>query len=82
MINAKPVPISTMTLCQLRLFVSMPLAGKIALVDTETFEVVGGIEAGEQPMRAELQADERYLWVGNNATTAEQSGVTSSTQRI
>ncbi|MFW2339241.1 MAG: cytochrome D1 domain-containing protein [Acidimicrobiia bacterium] len=61
---------------QKRLFVSMPLAGKIALVDTETFEVVGGIEAGEQPMRAELQVDERYLWVGNNAETAEQSGVT------
>ena len=45
-------------------------------MDTETFKVVNEIEAGEQPMRAELQADERYLWVGNNAETAEQSGVT------
>jgi YVTN family beta-propeller protein len=61
---------------QKRLFVSMPLAGKVALVDTETFKVVDEVEAGEQPMRAELQADERYLWVGNNAETAEQSGVT------
>ena len=61
---------------QKRLFVSMPLAGKVALVDTETFKVVDEVEAGEQPMRAELQGDERYLWVGNNADTAEQSGVT------
>ena len=61
---------------QKRLFVSMPLAGKVALVDTETFKVVDEVEAGEQPMRAELQGDERYLWVGNNAETAEQSGVT------
>ena len=61
---------------QKRLFVSMPLAGKVALVDTETFKVVHEVEAGEQPMRAELQADDRYLWVGNNAETAEQSGVT------
>jgi YVTN family beta-propeller protein len=61
---------------QKRLFVSMPLAGKVALVDTETFKVVDEIEAGEQPMRAELQGDERYLWVGNNAESAEQSGVT------
>jgi YVTN family beta-propeller protein len=61
---------------QKRLFVSMPLAGKVALVDTETFKVVDEIEAGEQPMRAELQADERYLWVGNNADKAGQSGVT------
>ena len=59
-----------------KLFVSMPLAGKVALVDTEAFKVSHEIEAGEQPMRVELQRDQRYLWVGNNALDPEQSGVT------
>ena len=34
------------------------------------------MEAGEEPIRAALQNDERYLWVGNNARTVEESGVT------
>lgn len=61
---------------QKSLFVSMPLANQVALIDTETFKVVMNIDAGERPTRAKLQGDERYLWVGNNATGAEQSGVT------
>jgi YVTN family beta-propeller protein len=59
-----------------RLFVSMPIAGQVALVDTETFEVSHEIDAGEMPMRVELQRDQRYLWVGNNSSDAETSGVT------
>ena len=61
---------------QKRLFVSMPTADMVALVDTETFEVVNNIEAGYNPTRAVLQGDERYLWVGNNSTEASGSGVT------
>ena len=59
-----------------RLFVTMPAAGKIALVDTEAFQVSHELEAGDTPMRIELQRDQRYLWVGNNAPDAENSGVT------
>jgi YVTN family beta-propeller protein len=59
-----------------KLFVSMPAAGKVAVVDTEAFKVSHEIDAGEQPMRVELQRDQRYLWVGNNAAEPEQSGVT------
>ncbi len=60
---------------QKRMFVTMPLAGQVALVDTDTFKVTTNIDAGEQPMRAELQGDGRYLWVGNNARKPEESGV-------
>jgi YVTN family beta-propeller protein len=59
-----------------KLFVSMPAAGAVAVVDTQAFKVSHEIEAGEQPMRVELQRDQRYLWVGNNAADLEQSGVT------
>jgi len=58
------------------LFVSMPHANQVALIDTETFKVAMNIDAGDRPTRIKLQDDERYLWVGNNATRAEQSGVT------
>ncbi len=59
-----------------RLFVTMPVSGKVAMVDTEAFQVSHEIEAGEQPMRVELQSDQRYLWIGNNASDADKSGVT------
>ena len=61
---------------QKRIFVSMPLTKSVAMVDTEAFKVIGEVKAGESPNRVELQSDERYLWVGNNAREAEQSGVT------
>jgi len=61
---------------QKRVFVSMPLANQVALVDTETFKVTAAIDAGENPTRTVLQGDERYLWVGNNARKVEASGVT------
>jgi YVTN family beta-propeller protein len=59
-----------------KLFISMPSAGKVALADTESFKVTHEIEAGEQPMRVELQRDQRYLWVGNDSDEPEKSGVT------
>ena len=59
-----------------QLFVTMPLSGNVALVDTEVFQVTHEIEAGVRPMRIELQRDGRYLWVGNNAAKPEDSGVT------
>ena len=59
-----------------RLFITMPVAGKVAMADTQSFQVTHEIAAGEQPMRLELQSDQRYLWVGNDASDAELSGVT------
>lgn len=49
-----------------KLFVSMPLANQIAVVDTNTWKVVANIDTGVNPSRVRLQPDERYLWVGNN----------------
>ena len=54
----------------------MPKAGKVALVDAETFKTVGNLDAGENPTRIELQRDERYLWVGDNAGEEGKGGVT------
>jgi len=59
-----------------RLYVSMPQAGEVAVVDAEAFKVGGNIPAGPEPTRVALQPDGRYLWVGNDAPATDNSGVT------
>ncbi len=59
-----------------RLFVSMPVADMVAVVDTDTFKVTHNVQAGDNPLRVRLQPDEKYLWVGNDSRTGKKSGVT------
>ncbi len=60
-----------------KLFVSMPGANQIAVVDTNTWKVISNIDAGLKPSRVRLQPDQRYLWVGNDAAAPDKpSGVT------
>jgi YVTN family beta-propeller protein len=59
---------------QERLFVSMPAANKVAVIDTNTWKVVANVETGARPVRLALQPDEKYLWVGTDEGAA--SGVT------
>ncbi|MGH8423808.1 MAG: cytochrome D1 domain-containing protein, partial [Pseudomonas fluorescens] len=40
------------------------------------FKLIDSVAAGSNPVRLALQPDERLLWVGNNAKSAEASGVT------
>ena len=49
-----------------KLFVSMPLANQVAVVDTSTWKTVSNIDTGAKPARVRLQPDERYLWVVNH----------------
>lgn len=58
------------------LYVSMPSSDEVALVDSERFQVLQNLSAGQKPTRVALQPDGRYLWIGNNAKRPEQSGVT------
>jgi len=64
-----------MTADRKRLYVSMPLANQVAVVDTATWKVVADVDAGPNPTRLALQHDERYLWVGNDGEGAA-GGVT------
>jgi YVTN family beta-propeller protein len=66
----------TKTADEKTMFVSMPRAGQIAIVDLDTFKVEKNIDAGEMPMRIVLQPDEKYLWVGNDTSTGGSGGVT------
>jgi DNA-binding beta-propeller fold protein YncE len=60
-----------------RLFVSMPSINRIAAIDTLTFRHMGDLEAGVKPGRVLMQADGKYLWVGNDSSEASESGVTA-----
>jgi YVTN family beta-propeller protein len=59
-----------------RIFVSMPTAGEVAVIDAEKFQVLSNLTAGTAPVRVALQPDERLLWVGNNVRDDARSGVT------
>lgn len=50
-----------------RLYVSMPAANKVAVIDTGSWKIVSNIDAGAKPTRTALQNDNRYLWVSNDA---------------
>jgi hypothetical protein len=60
---------------QSTLFVSMPDSGRVAVVDTRTYQVVTELEAGPAPGRLALQPDGGYLWIVHGEG-GEESGVT------
>jgi YVTN family beta-propeller protein len=57
------------------MFISMPSKGKVAQIDLTTFEVTTNIDAGDYPLRVDLQPDGEYLWVTNNHRDSKKSGV-------
>jgi YVTN family beta-propeller protein len=63
---------------QRRLYVSMPEASAVAVVDTTTWNVVADIPTGRQPGRLALQPDQHYLWVTDmgSGSEAPDRGVT------
>ncbi|GAB4238008.1 MAG: cytochrome D1 domain-containing protein [Deltaproteobacteria bacterium] len=50
-----------------RLYVTMPRAGRVAVVETDSFKVVAEVEAGSRPVRVAVQPDGKYVWAGNDA---------------
>jgi YVTN family beta-propeller protein len=58
-----------------RLYVSLPAANQVAVVDTVTWKPIASLEAGTGPGRIALQRDGRYLWIANNDNQAP-NGVT------
>jgi YVTN family beta-propeller protein len=59
---------------QERLFVTMPAINKVAVVDTNNWQVVANIDTGAKPVRVRLQPDGKYVWVGTDE--GAESGVT------
>jgi YVTN family beta-propeller protein len=53
-----------------RLYVSLPDAGKVAVVDTADWKVIARVETGARPRRLALQPDGTYLWVTLEAADA------------
>ena len=59
-----------------RLYVSLPSANQVAVIDIQTWKVIANLDAGVRPMRVALQHDGRYLWVGNDSPDEKGNGVT------
>jgi cytochrome c2/DNA-binding beta-propeller fold protein YncE len=58
------------------IFISMPRANQVAVVDSDVFKVKTNIDAGSHPVRVAMQPDGKYLWVGNDSKKSGESGVT------
>lgn len=65
-----------MTSDEQRLFVAIPSAGEVAVIDTKTWKVTANIFAGFKPTRLALQHDGKYLWIDNEGSDAAGRGVT------
>ena len=64
-----------MTADQSKLFVSVPAAKQVTVIDTANWSVSGKIDTGEPPTRLALQPDEHYLWAAD-CGSAVSNGVT------
>ena len=58
-----------------RIYVSMPAADAVAVIDTNSWQVIANLSVPHHPTRIALQPDEEYLWVAFGAANAD-SGVT------
>ncbi len=52
---------------QNRLFVSMPAANQVAVVDTVAWKVVRSLDTGDNPRRVAIQPDGEYVWIATAA---------------
>ena len=59
-----------------RIYVSMPLINQVAVIDVTAWKVIANVDTGAKPTRIALQNDGRYLWIGNDGTTPQSSGIT------
>ncbi len=58
-----------------RLFVSMPEAGRVAVIRTRSWTVEANLDVGPRPRRLALQPDQAYLWIAVGEDDREASGV-------
>ncbi len=58
------------------MFVTMPKAYSVAVVNLEDFKVIRNVETGSNPARVTLQPDGKYLWVGNDGEDDVEGTVT------
>jgi YVTN family beta-propeller protein len=59
-----------------RLYVSVPQANEVAVIDTQRWRTLAYVPSGPNPTRVVLQPDRKYLWVANDAPADQPSGVT------
>ena len=67
---------------QERIFVSMPAINMVAVVDTNTWQVVANIETGAKPMRLALQPDGKYVWVGTDGADGGATVIDAATLKV
>jgi DNA-binding beta-propeller fold protein YncE len=70
---------------QERLFVSIPSAGEVAVVDAASWQVLTNIATGSKPGRMALQANGKHLWVscdGDSQTNSDAGVIAINTETL
>jgi YVTN family beta-propeller protein len=63
---------------QNRLYVTLPEANEVAVVDTTNWKVIRTIPLAGKPTRLALQPDGKYLWVGRNGPSTDDKATGTS----
>ena len=61
---------------QEELWVTVPGMNQVAVAELDGFTLAHHLEGGSNPQRIAFQPDQGYLWIGNDAENARESGVT------
>lgn len=68
---------------QKRLFVSMPLVNRVAVIDTDSWSLVQNVETAFRPTRVALDPEGRQLWVlSDTAITVIDTGTLAVTKSL
>jgi YVTN family beta-propeller protein len=67
---------------QRKIFVSMPLSNQVAVIDTNTWQVISNINVGSKPARLVLRDDEKYLLVGCDGDQGEGGAAVIDTAEL
>jgi DNA-binding beta-propeller fold protein YncE len=73
---AQPGEDWAMSADQEELWVTVPGTNQVAIAELDGFSLAQHLDGGPNPQRIAFQPDQRYLWVGNDAEEANESGVT------
>jgi len=65
-----------------RLYVSLPNADAVAVIDTNSWQVIDNVAILHHPERIALQPDEAYLWIGYGSNDRDSGVVALSTPEL
>lgn len=65
-----------------KLYVTLPLVDKVALINTRSWIVETYLDAGIKPARITIQPDQQYLWIANDGKEGGVTVIETTTSKV